>query len=418
MEISVFDELTNKFSEESLGHKEKQQLKKFMLLFFLGHLMDLPTLHSILEAHDIRSNSVSKQFKQLYKKLTINKLLLIFESVFESQIYEQLKELSEKDSSCWSRELVTVVLDDSVFKQWLSSFQFGQNYEGCYGKFFSGQTRSSVYGFKNACLGVVIDGVYYPMYNELVKKIKKADNNGIAAPIEAAQNLINRFSQWKKNSKVKELGLPALHFSCDSGYSDPLLAACCEQANLIYISVPKKSHLFEINGQKINLKNWTEQEYLKAEQEYLEQQAKLPKEEQKPFTFRFKAFYCCKNMDLTLLAFRLNGSKKVSIIYCTSKTIFAKTLRRHWFQRTYIEQFFKILKHMLHIQESRTRNKDEFFFKFLRFAYLGLHIQKLIKFIRKKMNHFDNKGFIYIQRILRKSNVFDDLLQKQIRVMY
>jgi len=381
LEISVFDELTNKFSEESLGHKEKQQLKKFMLLFFLGHLMDLPTLHSILEAHDIRSNSVSKQFKQLYKKLTINKLLLIFESVFESQIYEQLKELSEKDSSCWSRELVTVVLDDSVFKQWLSSFQFGQNYEGCYGKFFSGQTRSSVYGFKNACLGVVIDGVYYPMYNELVKKIKKADNNGIAAPIEAAQNLINRFSQW-------------------------------------YISVPKKSHLFEINGQKINLKNWTEQEYLKAEQEYLEQQAKLPKEEQKPFTFRFKAFYCCKNMDLTLLAFRLNGSKKVSIIYCTSKTIFAKTLRRHWFQRTYIEQFFKILKHMLHIQESRTRNKDEFFFKFLRFAYLGLHIQKLIKFIRKKMNHFDNKGFIYIQRILRKSNVFDDLLQKQIRVMY
>ncbi len=389
-----------------------------MLLFFLGHLVDLPTLHSILESYDIQSNHLSKQFKELYKKLTINKLILMFETIFEGQIYEQLKDLSEKDSSCWSRELVTVVLDDSVFKQWLSSFQFCQNYERCYGNFFSGQTRSSVYGFKNACLGVVIAGVYYPMYNELVKKIKKADNNGIEAAIEAAQNLIHRFSQWQKSIKVKELGLPALHFSCDSGYNSPLLAASCQQANLIYISVPKKSHLFEINGERINLKDWIEQKYLKAEQEYLQKQAKLPKDKQKPFTFRFKATYCCKNMEVTLLAFRLNGSKKVSVIYCTSKTIFAKTLRRHWFQRTYIEQFFKILKHMLHIQESRTRNKDEFTFKFLRFAYLGLHIQKLIKFIRKKMNHFNNKGFIYIQRVLRKSNTFDNLLQKQIMITY
>ncbi|TAF31269.1 MAG: hypothetical protein EAZ67_13125 [Cytophagales bacterium] len=39
-----------------------------------------------------------------------------------------------------------------------------------------------------------------------------------------------------------------------------------------------------------------------------------------------------------MLAFRLNGSNKVSVIYSTSQTIFAKTLRRHWFQRTYIDR--------------------------------------------------------------------------------
>ena len=72
---------------------------------------------------------------------------------------------------------------------------------------------------------------------------------------------------------------------------------------------------------------------------------------------RFRAFYDSQNREVVLLAFRLNGSKKVSIIYATDKNIKGKTLRRHWFQRTYIEQFFKLLKHYLLIQKSITTPK-------------------------------------------------------------
>lgn len=84
------------------------------------------------------------------------------------------------------------------------------------------------------------------------------------------------------------------------------------------------------------------------------------------------------------------------------------------FQRTCIEHFFKIVKHILKIQESRIRNKDEFSFKFLRFAFIALHIQKMIQHIRRKIKRFKNKGFITIQRILRKDKDFEDFLQRSL----
>ena len=119
-----------------------------------------------------------------------------------------------------------------------------------------------------------------------------------------------------------------------------------------------------------------------------------------------------------MLFFRLNGSKKVSVIYSISKHIFAKTLRRHWFQRTYIEQFFKMLKHVLQIQEARTKDKKGFEFKLYRFAYVAWHAQKLVRWIRKKMKHFGRKGFITIQRTLASDPDILYLLQKQIMIKY
>lgn len=150
---------------------------------------------------------------------------------------------------------------------------------------------------------------------------------------------------------------------------------------------------------------------LPLEKRHNDNQNQVPKNKQVTFVHRFKGKYLSKNINLTLLAFRLKGSKKVSIIYSPSKTIFAKTLRRHWFQRTYIEQFFKTMKHVLKIQENRTNDKDKFTFKFLRFAFMALHVQKLVRRLQRKMKQFQNKGFISIQRISRKDDVLHDLLQ-------
>ena len=136
----------------------------------------------------------------------------------------------------------------------------------------------------------------------------------------------------------------------------------------------------------------------------------------KPFIYRFKGYYRSKKMNLTLIAFRLNGSRKVSIVYSNSNTIFRKTMRRHWFQRTYIEQFFKILKHVLKIQESTTKDKRNFTFKLLRFMWMGLHVQKLVRVCKKSKRKIDfrNKGFKAIQRCVRKDDALNDLLQKLI----
>jgi len=177
--VSVFSVLQSELQEGTFGPQEAGQLKKMMAVFFLGQLVGLPTLHSILRKHGVKSNNRQISYRALCKKMSINVIRRVFESMFEAQIFGALKKLGEKDNTCWSRELVTALLDDSIFKQWLGS-----------------------------------------------------------------------------------------------------------------------------------------------------------QDQRTAFTYRFRAFYCSQDREVTLLAFRLNGSKKVSIIYTPDKQIFAKTLRRHWFQRT------------------------------------------------------------------------------------
>ena len=385
-------------------------LKKILQVFFLGQLVGLPTLQSILTKYGM-SNYRQKSYKSICKALSINKIKGIFESVFEHQVYESLKSLCEKDSSCWSRELVTVVLDDSIFKQWLQSQDPEQAFENCYGRFFSGQYGRVVYGFKVVTLGICVDGIFYPLYFDFVKKSKE----GEAAPekaVKVAEKLVKRWGKWTEKLKKQGLILPKLHFSCDNGYSDVSLANTCEQNHLIYISVAKKSHYFEIENQKIKLSDWINQSFIAAEKVHEEKQKTLPDGQKKPFIYRVRANYCSKKLEVTLLAFRLNGSEKVSVIYTPDKTIFAKTLRRHWFQRTYIEQFFKLLKHTLKIQEARTTNKTDFEIKLLRFAFIAWHAQQLVRFVRKKLKGFGKKGFLTIQRLLNSDPDFLDLLQK------
>jgi hypothetical protein len=86
-------------------------------IFFIGELVGLPTLNSILEKFDIKSNFQQINYKKICKSLTVSKLRKIFEYLFEQAVSKELIELSQKDSCNWSRELVTIVLDDSIFRQ-------------------------------------------------------------------------------------------------------------------------------------------------------------------------------------------------------------------------------------------------------------------------------------------------------------
>jgi hypothetical protein len=343
--------------------------------------------------------------------LTISQLIKIFEKYFEYNISTKIQELSKKHKSCFSRELVTLVMDESVFKQWLNSFNLGENENSFFGCFFSGQTKSTVFGFKNSCIGLVIDGIYYPLYFEYIKKSKKLEDEKYNETIKKAMKLIDRFTTFREAFKQNGIDLGVVNFSVDSGFDNKDFITYCDDRKLNYIGSPKKSNNFEIEGKKIKLTEWIKEVFLPLEKKHNESQKNLPKAKQKTFKYRFKGNYLSKNREVTLLAFRLNGSKKVSIIYCSSKQIKAKTLRRHWFQRTYIEQFFKTIKHVLKIKESRTYNKDKFTFKFLRFLFIAFHVQKLVRTMQKKKKIFKNKGFITIQRIIRSDEDFKALLQ-------
>jgi hypothetical protein len=405
----------NSFSDldiSDVDESDKLLFEKMQTLFFLGQLLGLPTLKSILVKLGITSSQVFINYKKLYKKLTINKIRLLYEYVFKIQVVHLLKEMASKDSSIWSKKRVTAVLDDSVFRQWLSELGRESDY---FGSFFSGQYRATTLGFKVVCFGLYIDDIFYPLFFDFVRKKGKADKK---EPIQIAKKLVNRWGKLRKQLAKENSALPAIHFSCDSGYSDISLSEECakKENNLLYISVPKKSHIVYINNKKTKLNEYINTTFLAKEKKHQEEQRHLKEEEKTPFTLRLKAFYQCQKREVVLLFFRVNGSKKVSVIYTPNLTVFAKTLRRHWFNRTYIEQFFKTLKHVLKISEPRTKNKEEFENKLLQFAFLAIEVQKIVRFIRRKSKQFKQKGFIFLQRILCSNKEILDLLQNQINV--
>lgn len=384
--------------ESGISIEDSREFQHLMQVFFLGELVGLPTLNSILAKFDIKSNLRQIKYKQLCKRLTTNKIRKMYEYVFEHQVKSVLGTMSQKDSSCWSKELVTVVLDDSVFKQWLQHTLSEKGLDSHYGKFFSGQVKTCVYGYKVLTLGVAIDGVLYPLYFDFIGK------NTAESPAEksvvVAQKLVQRWGRLVESMKKEGHILPSFHLSCDSGYSNKSLCQMCQQNGLIYISVPIKSHCIEVLGQKQKISKWIQEDFIELEKQHFESEKDVPNDKKTPFTHRFRAQYLAQQREVTFLAFRLNGSKKVSIIYTHDKNIFAKTLRRHWFQRTYIEQFFKLLKHVLKIQEARTTNKEDFENKLFKLAFIAWHAQKLVRYLRGKIRQFAKKGFISIQRIL------------------
>jgi hypothetical protein len=80
-------------AESELQACQMEQLKKIMTLFFLGQLVGLPTLQSILTKFEIASNGHQIKYKKLCRNLTNNKLRLIFEYIFQHQLKEDLRKL-------------------------------------------------------------------------------------------------------------------------------------------------------------------------------------------------------------------------------------------------------------------------------------------------------------------------------------
>lgn len=103
-DLSIFPTLTEQLSNIELTVQDNLERQQLMRLFFLGQIVGLPNLHSILERFEIKSNNRQIKYKRLCKKLSNNKLHEIFEFIFEQQLIPVLDNLVQKDASNWSRE--------------------------------------------------------------------------------------------------------------------------------------------------------------------------------------------------------------------------------------------------------------------------------------------------------------------------
>lgn len=283
----------------------------------------------------------------------------------------RLLDVAQKSDATWSRMPVTLVIDSSIYTQILSLGDDIPEFD----KFFSGQYHASVYGFRLTLIGLVIGTHFYP--------IQCSISSNAHSELDMAKTLL---AEAKRSLDVlnpsRSITCPNLFLSVDNGLCHPELFDADEEITVI--SVPKKSWVFEIDGQKMNLTRHMDR--------FLEEE----RTSQTPvFPLRKRAVGNTLG-EVVLLLFRLNNSTKIRVIVTDQLEIFAKTLRRRWFQRTYSEQFFRCSKHTLNIQSTKSTHASEFDRKVSLNFLKGLVCQTFTTFCR---DHFALLHFWSFEKI-------------------
>ncbi len=324
-------ELLSVLESYSLAEKELKKIHKVLTLLVLGEFFGYHNLCQVLEAYHLSTHHLYR----LWKTCTNTQLITFVDGFLWLAFQERLLDVCQKSNATWSRMNVTLVIDSSIYKQILSLGDEIPEFD----KFFNGQYHAPVYGFRLTLIGMVIGGRFYPIQFSISSK---ADTE-----LDVAKTLLADVKHKLDILKAShQITFPNLFLSVDNGFCHPELFEADDEITVI--SVPKKSWVFEIDGQKMNLKRHIDR-FLEAE-----------RTSQTPvFPLRKRAVGNTLG-DVVLLFFRLTNSKKVSVIVTDQRDIFAKTLRRRWFQRTYIEQFFRFSKHLLKIQSTKATNASEF----------------------------------------------------------
>lgn len=377
-------EIIDHLESLNLPPKNKAKLKKVLEILLLGELLGLHTMSNILSTFHIRSNNLQK----LWQGFNYEKIQLLANQMSISNFTKKIVEVSQKSESTWSRAEVTIVIDDSIFKQWLKNMPIGKQFA----KFFSGQTHSTVYGFRITLLGVSIGDEFYPLYFYLSSKKEKTK--------EIALKLLKKSRRLLKHiSDNESVSYPNLFLSVDSGFTDKDLINYCERTDIGFIGVPKKNCIFKIGQYCLNLKRYIAKVYLKKEEEHkkaYEKEGKNPP----AFLLRKKAKFKWLGKEVILVFFRLNGSKRVTVICTTNIEVKAKTLRRRFFQRTKIEIFFRVLKDTLKIQTSKTVDVASFLKKLSLFIIKVMMCQDFKKFCQKGFKTFHKWAYTKLRHHL------------------
>lgn len=366
--------LLEQLTEQTLSGKGVQEFQKLMMCLLIGELFGLKSLHQLLSSYGI----LSSRPHQIWQEVSTRDLVKIMNQYLWRHFTREFQRLMARSGSTHSRENLTLVIDGSIFRQWLSKEKMGQYF----GKYFSGQINATAYGFSLIVCGMSIGEVLYPLHFHLRRKDQ--------TEVEVAERMLPQVHRKLMRLASSEQW-PTLYVSVDSGFRSPSLINLCEGFGFHYIGVPEKPHVVTYQGEKLKVRD------LIPRFEALEAQAS-PKNT--PFTWRIRVYYQCIGREVTLLLFRLNGSRKISVILSPSLEIKAKTLRRHWFARTKIEQLFRSIKHGLQIQRSTTSNRLTFLKQFAFALVKALHAQLWVRTLQRAHRSLRKIGYLRAQYLI------------------
>lgn len=311
--------------------KDLTKIHKTLNLLVIGEFFGYHNFCQLLDAFHLSTHHLYR----VWKSCTNEQLITFVNGFLWLAFQSRLLDICHKSESTWSRMNVTLVIDSSIYKQILSSGDDIPEFD----KFFSGQYHAPVYGFRLTLIGMVIGGQFYPI-DFLISS--KADKE-----VDVAKQLLASVKQkLDRLTETHQISFPNLFLSVDNGFCALELFEADDDVTVI--SVPKKSWVFEIDGHKMSLK------------QHIDRLLEEERTSQTPvFPIRKRAVGNTLG-EVVLLFFRFNTSTKVSVIVTNQLDIFAKTLRRRWFQRTLIEQFFRFSKHTLVIQTTKSTDASEF----------------------------------------------------------
>lgn len=416
------------FENIKISVTEQARIHKVTLLLLVGMLYDITTLKELLSLYGIKSNNYSK----IWQKLTHKQVYALFTMGSRSIFKEEFVKLLGQSESSQSRAEITIVGDDCTFQQWLKKAEE----DPYYGVFFSGQYKKMVYGFCVSLVGIVLNSTFYPLSFQLipkpepkVKTTTQEDNQEDTEKEKAVEKEKAAEKKRKKSlvalengikdvhnfiqqlSKEAEIALPQLYLSVDSGFSNKELFDFCDNLHIITISVAKSTEVLFYKGERMNFKTLIDTVFLAQEAAYNAEN----KGTKVPFLLRLKVFYQKLGAMVTIVIFRFNGSQKVTVIFCYDDIIHAKTMRRRFFQRTQIEQFFRMVKHTLQISQSKSEGYKSFNKKVALFFLKSIFAFSFRNHCRKHFKRFKNYSFYKLRKNIVHHNadksILSDLLK-------
>jgi hypothetical protein len=348
-----------------------------ILLQLIGEIYGHHTLTGLLSSVGINPCQSNKKWQKLGYKLIWSWL----EECIRSEFKTDFEELLKQSDSSWSRQNITAIGDESVFRQWLS----GESKDEHYFKSYSGQFGKSVWGYKMSVFGIMMNDRFYPL---VIKCLKLGETCSSVAEkcVDELADFLNKISE--------RYDKPALFFSTDSGFNNVLLLQKMEERGFIPICVPKDSHRIVYEDKRLNIKELKET-FEKKERKYF-----AKNKDKDCFCWRIRATYQMHKREVVFILFRFKGSKKVSVVFCYDIHVQEKTIRRHWFARTSIEQFFRLMKTTLKIQESVSNSYAGFLKKFSMTCLKACFILQMRNRVRKKIREMKKVTWATIRRLL------------------
>lgn len=402
--------LINHLESAKIPVSEQGKVQKVVMLLLAGTLYDMSTLTELLSLLGIKSNNYSKIWQKLSHKQVYDLFVMGSRQLFSKEF---TKLLAQSESS-QSRAEITIVGDDSVFQHWLKKVEN----DAFYGKFFSGQYQKTVFGYCVSLVGVVLHGTFYPLSFSLVPKAqaKTAENEVKDLERKERKKSLIQLEKGIKEvqffltqlSKDHKKELPTLYLSVDSGFNDKELLEFCEKLEIVAISVANGTEILFYKDKRMNFKELIDSVFLPAEKAFYGDKIN----ENKPFSLRLKVYYQKLKRCVTILIFRFNGSKKRTVIFAYDKNIFAKTLRRHFFQRTQIEQFFRMVKHTLGISQSKSIDYKSFIKKVALYFLKAIFAFSFRDYCRKHFRRFKKFSFYKLRINILHHNADKSILFK------